>query len=85
MSMIETGISHDFCISRDHLPLFPTIKKHKYHSSITGCVKIAEALDLVYGPVSQALLPFVDVRVGPRRRLSAEELMLSDCGAGEGS
>ena len=27
----------------------------------------------------------VDVRVGPRRRLSAEELMLSNCDAGENS
>ena len=25
----------------------------------------------------------MDVRVGPERRLSAEELMLSNCGAGE--
>ena len=25
----------------------------------------------------------MDVRVGPQRRLSAEELMLSNCGAGE--
>ena len=27
----------------------------------------------------------MDVRIGPERRLSAEELMLSNCGAGEDS
>ena len=27
----------------------------------------------------------MDVRVGPERRLCVEELMLSNCGAGEGS
>ena len=27
----------------------------------------------------------MDVRVGPERRLSAKELMLSNCGAGEDS
>ena len=72
-------------IKRSSSCFFRPLKKHKNHSSITGCVKIAKVLDLVYGPVSRALLLFMDMRVGPWRRLSTEEWMLSDCGAGEDS
>jgi len=40
------------------------------------------------GPYSQSYgfsNSHVDVRVGPQRRLSAEELMLLNCGVGEAS
>ena len=35
--------------------------------------------------VKAMVFPCMVVRVGPQRRLSAEELMLSNCGAGEDS
>ena len=33
--------------------------------------------------LGQDTMAMVDVRVGPQRRLSTKELMLSNCGAGE--
>ena len=39
-------------------------------------------------PLSKAMVfpyPFMDVRVGPERKLSTKELMLLNCGVGENS
>ena len=52
------------------------------------CVKKQRHYFAKKGPYSQSYGPAVmygDVRVGPQRRLSTEELMLLNCGIGEDS
>jgi len=54
-----------------------TVQKHQFFSTLPKV-----------GPYSQSYgfsNSHVDVRVGPQRRLSAEELMLLNCGVGEAS
>ena len=47
------------------------------------CTPITSQLCLSLGKSAFLMPSHMDVRVGPQRRLSAKELMLSNCGAGE--